>query len=99
MIPLVQAFRRRSSSPTPSWAPVGRGVRQGGEGRRGTLQGALAAVVALGAAEHAVWFADYSAFNASGRRPVATTAVASLRASPGARWGGTSRWRWRWATA
>lgn len=42
----------------------------------GSLQGALAAVVALGAAEHAVWFADYSAFNASGRRPVATTGVA-----------------------
>lgn len=76
MIPLV----RLSAVAAAAYAVVGGlwlvACLRAEKGDVGTLQGALAAVVALGAAEHAVWFADYSAFNASGKRPVATTGVA-----------------------
>ena len=76
MIPLV----RLSAAAAALYAVVGAlwlaACARAGRGDVGSLQAALASVVALGAAEHAVWFADYSAFNASGRRPVATTGVA-----------------------
>ena len=76
MIPIV----RLSAVAAVAYAAVGAlwvvACARAAKGDVGSLQGALAAVIALGAAEHAVWFADYSAFNASGKRPVATTAVA-----------------------
>lgn len=76
MIPLV----RLSAVAAAAYVAVGAlwvlACARADKGDVGSLQAALAAVVALGAAEHAVWFADYSAFNASGKRPVATTTVA-----------------------
>lgn len=47
-----------------SWADVG------------PLQHAIAAVIALGLTEQAIWFADYAHFNHAGSRPAATTLAA-----------------------